>query len=152
MNAVEPIQTFMPGAECFGCGGNNSHGLQIKSYHRGEEVFCGWTPEPKHQGWQGNTCGGILATLIDCHCMAAAMAFSAQLEGSSLEQHSQVRFITGSLEIRFLKPTPVKVPVLLIARLKDVRKERIYTLRCDLFSGRDKTVEAEVVAFRTETD
>lgn len=151
MNAAIPIQTYMPGAECFGCGRNNPYGLQIKSYSHGDEIHCEWLPEQKHQGWQGNTCGGILATLIDCHCMASATAFSARLEGLSLDQHRNARFITGSLEIRYLKPTPVGVPVLLIARLASVRKERIYTLRCDLFSGQDKTVEAEVVAFRTET-
>ncbi|MCI0667962.1 MAG: PaaI family thioesterase [Methylococcaceae bacterium] len=151
MNAVEPIQTYMPGAECFGCGGNNAYGLQIKSYCRGDQILCEWTPEQKHQGWQGNTCGGILATLVDCHCMASAMAFSARIEGLSLDQHSKVRFITGSLEIRYLRPTPVGVPVLLVARLANIRKERIYTLRCDLYSGPEKTVEAEVVAFRTET-
>jgi acyl-coenzyme A thioesterase PaaI-like protein len=107
-------------------------------------------PEQKHQGWRGNTCGGILATLIDCHCMASAMAFSARREGLALEQYSNVRFVTGSLDIRYLKPSPVGVPVLLISRLVEVRKERIYTLRCDLFSRKEKTVEARVVAFRIE--
>ncbi|MGR9106495.1 MAG: PaaI family thioesterase [Gammaproteobacteria bacterium] len=149
MSAVEAIQNFMPGDACFGCGDNNAQGLRIKSYVRGEECHCEWLPQFMHQGWLGNTCGGILSTLIDCHCMASAMAFSARRAGLSLKEHSNVRFITGSLNIRFLKPTPVGFPVLLVARLKDVRKERIYTLHCDLFSEQEKTVTAEVVAFRT---
>ncbi len=82
--------------------------------------------------------------------MASALAFSARQEARSLEQQSKVRFVTGSLDIRYVKPTPVDTPILLKARLKEVRKERIYTLYCDVFSGQDKTVEAEVVAFRTE--
>lgn len=137
----------MPGDVCFGCGHSNTDGLQIKSYWDGEDCVCVWQPEKKYQGWPEITCGGIIATLIDCHCMASAMATAVRNENRPLGSMPEYRFATGTLHIKYLKPTPITSPLTLRAKVTHIKEERIYTLYCDLFAENQKTVEAEVTAF-----
>lgn len=105
-----------------------------------------WQPDERHQSWAGITCGGIIATLIDCHCMATAMATAVRREGRALGTEPQYRFATGGLDIRFLKPTPIDRALELRARVADVRDGRKFHLDCALSAGGVKTVEASVVA------
>lgn len=137
----------MAGDVCFGCGTENPRGLKIRSFWDGDETVCIWTPEKHHQGWANLTCGGIIATLIDCHCMASAMAFAVRNEGRALGTEPHYRFATGTLNIKFLKPTPISDSLTLRARLKNIRKKRIYTFDCKLDANAETTAEAEVVAF-----
>ncbi len=147
MTVQSCFQDFMPGDECFGCGANNRQGLQIKSYWQGENSLCEWQPQEHHQGWSGLTCGGIIATLVDCHCMATAMAYAIREEGRALGSEPFYRFATGSLSVRFVKPTPINAPLLLSARVLEVRGERKYSLSCEVTVDGQVTAEAEVVAF-----
>jgi len=141
------FQKFMPGDVCFGCGHSNAAGLKIKSYWQGEDCICDWRPEKKHQGWPGVTCGGIIATLIDCHCMASAMATAVRNENRPLGSEPEYRFATGTLHIKYLKPTDINSVLTLKAKVTQIKNERIYTLHCDLFAAKQKTVEADVIAF-----
>ncbi len=141
------FQKYMVGDVCFGCGHSNEDGLQIKSYWQGDECVCVWHAEKKHQGWPEITCGGIIATLIDCHCMASAMATAIRNENRVLGSEPEYRFATGTLHIKYLKPTPISSVLTLKAKVTHIKNERIYTLQCDLFAEQQKTVEAEVTAF-----
>jgi acyl-coenzyme A thioesterase PaaI-like protein len=141
------FQDYVHGNVCFGCGTANSSGLQICSEWDGDDAVCVWQPRSEHQGWPGLTCGGIIATLIDCHCMATAMATAYRNENRNLMSHPVYRFATGALQIRYLKPTPVDAPLTLRARVTDVKDQRKYTLHCDLFARDARCVQAEVVAF-----
>ncbi|MGH8581460.1 MAG: PaaI family thioesterase [Gammaproteobacteria bacterium] len=141
----EIFQDYMPGAVCFGCGENNPAGLKIQSFWEGDEGVCLWQPDERHQGWEGITCGGIIATLIDCHCMATAMATAVRNENRPLSSEPRYRFATGSLNIRFLKPTPIVQPLLLRAHVTEIKDARKYTLACDLYADNVNTVAAAVV-------
>lgn len=147
MTAQFCFQDFMPGDDCFGCGGNNSQGLQIKSFWQGDDSICEWQPQTYHQGWSGLTCGGIIATLVDCHCMATAMAYAIRCERRGLGSEPHYRFATGSLSLRFIKPTPVTAPLVLSARVVDVKDDRKYRLTCEVLADGQVTAEAEVIAF-----
>lgn len=140
------FQDYMPGEICFGCGGANPTGLHIRSFWEGDEGVCRWQPEAYHQGWDGVACGGIIATLIDCHCMATAMATAVRSEHRALASEPRYRFATANLSIRYLKPTPINGPLTLRAHVAEVKDGRKYTLACDLYAGGIKTVEATVVA------
>ena len=141
------LQQYMPGDICFGCGHSNADGLQIKSYWQGEDCVCVWQPEPKHQGWPDITCGGIIATLIDCHCMSTAMVTAIRNENRAMGSEPHYRFATGTLNIKYLKPTAIAKPVTLRAKVTDIKDVRKYTLHCDVFAEGVRTVEAEVIAF-----
>ncbi|MCB0359921.1 MAG: hypothetical protein KDD44_09800, partial [Bdellovibrionales bacterium] len=61
---------------CHGCGPANSQGLQLKSFLvTPTEARAVWRPKPQHcAGSERVVNGGILASLIDCHCVNLAMA------------------------------------------------------------------------------
>jgi acyl-coenzyme A thioesterase PaaI-like protein len=147
MTDKEIFQHHMPGDVCFGCGDNNPAGLHIHSYWQGDEAVCHWQPQAIHQGWQGITCGGIIATLIDCHCMAAAMATAIRNENRELGSEPHYRFATGSMNIKYLKPTDNNAEIELRAKVIEIKGEKKYTLSCQVYSHQHLTAEAEVVAF-----
>lgn len=151
MSESQYFQDHMPGNICFGCGRENHEGLQISSRWDDGEAVCVWEPEEKYQGWRGLLNGGILATLVDCHCMGTSMAHAVRLENRSMDSSPYYRFATGQMTIRYLKPTPSDRPVEVRAKVVDVKDERKYTLQAEVWSGSredgEKVVEAEVISF-----
>lgn len=140
------FQDHMPENVCFGCGAANHEGLQIKSYWEGEEAVCKWVSREKYHGWANLLNGGIIATLIDCHCMCTAMADAYRREGRPLHSLPEYRYATGTLTVKYLKPTP-NTQVELRARVTEV-KNRKTVLKCELFADGEKTAEADVIAIR----
>lgn len=145
MSKPDYFQDHMPENVCFGCG-QNHEGLQIKSYWEGEEAVCKWQSVEKYHGWSDLMNGGIMATLIDCHCMGTAMAYAYKMENRSLDSEPVYRYATGTLSVKYLKPTPNQ-EVELRARVMEV-KDRKTVLKCEFYSKEIKTAEAEVVAIR----
>ncbi len=95
-------------AHCYGCGRLNEHGHQIKSYWDGDESVCHFLPKPYHIAIPGYVYGGLLASLIDCHgtgTAAGAVYRAAKEQGEDIEANP--RFLTASLHVDYLKPTPL---------------------------------------------
>jgi hypothetical protein len=143
---IEYFQDFMPGDTCFGCGPANPHGLKIRSYWDGEIAKCVWSPQPYHEGWANLTCGGVIATLVDCHCINTAMATAVRNEKRALGSEPSYLFATGSINLRFLKPSPVDQPIELQAHVTAIKNEKKYSLSCDVFVNGEKTADAQVIA------
>jgi hypothetical protein len=61
-------EQYAPHSACFGCGPSNPKGLRIRSMLQGDEVIAEWTPEPHHEAFPGVLNGGIIGSLLDCHC------------------------------------------------------------------------------------
>ncbi|WP_456460456.1 PaaI family thioesterase [Reichenbachiella sp.] len=141
------FQNHMPENVCFGCGINNDQGLHIKSYWEGDESVCQWQSEEHYHGWSDLMNGGIMATLIDCHCMGTAMAHAYKEEGRTLDTMPEYRYATGTLNVKYLRPTSNKHPVELRARVTEV-KGRKTVMHCDFFCQGEKTAEAEVIGIR----
>ena len=57
---VEP----RPHPNCFGCGDENPHGLQLEMTIEGGELSAAFTPALHHQGWPGIVHGGIISALL----------------------------------------------------------------------------------------
>lgn len=146
MSESKYFQDHMPENVCFGCG-HNHDGLHIKSYWDGEESVCVWNSEEKYHGWRNLMNGGIIAALIDCHCMGTAMADAYKRESRPLNTDPEYRYATGTLTVKYLKPTP-NTTVELRARVVEV-KGRKTVLKCDFLSEDGvKSAEADVVAIR----
>ncbi len=143
----EYFQDFMPENVCFGCGIHNPDGLQIKSYWEGEEAVCKWESKEKYHGWPNLLNGGILATIIDCHCMGSAMAVAYKNEERGLDSFPEYRYATGTLNVRYLRPTPNDQAIELRAKVVEV-KGRKTVFSCDVLVNGLKTAEADVVAIR----
>ena len=146
MSNSKYFQDHMPENVCFGCG-HNHDGLQIKSYWDGDEAVLQWTSQEKYHGWSDLMNGGIMATLIDCHCMGTAMADAYRRENRGLSTEPEYRYATGTLSIKYLKPTP-NDKVELRARVVEV-KGRKTVLTCDFITSKGEvSATADVVAIR----
>ena len=117
---------------CFGCGTENQKGLHIQSSWEGEESVCVWMSQSRYQGWVKLMNGGILATLIDCHCMGTAMAAAYREEHRSLGSEPYYRYATASIKVDYLKPTPNDQPLTLRAQVVEI-KGRKTSLTCQVF-------------------
>ena len=145
-NSPQIFQDFMPGNVCFGCGKSTKNGLHIKSYWADNFSECVWTPKNNHQGWPGIMNGGIIATIIDCHVMGTSMAYAYKHEKRPLGSLPEYKYATGSMKIKYLKPTPNKT-VLLRAKVLSYSEKKIY-MSCDVISQKKVTAVGEVIAFR----
>ncbi len=145
--ARKAIQDQWPewGSVCWGCGRNNPNGLQLKSYWDGEEVVATFQPKSYHLAFPGVLCGGIIATLIDCHATNTANAAAYKAEGRELNSDPPKDYVTGSLFVKYLKPTPVNSLVTLRAKVKEI-KDRKVTVTCSLYSDKIECAQGEVVA------
>ncbi len=138
------------GTMCWGCGRNNEHGLQLKSYWEGDETVATWHPKPYHLAFPGALCGGIIASLIDCHSTNTANSAARRDEEQKSGSDSPKSYVTGSLFVKYLKPTPVDKPVTLRAKVKE-RKGRKITVSCSLYSEGVEKAQGEVVAIQFST-
>ena len=110
---------------CYGCGRLNEHGLQIKSYWDGEESVATFTPRPYHIAIPGYVYGGLIASLIDCHGTGTAAAAMYRAEGRALDTLPALRFVTASLHVDYLKPTPLGVPLQVRGVVKEIKGRKV---------------------------
>ena len=109
---------------CFACGPENPHGLQLSDFHfEGDEYVVNFTPQRHHQGWQGITHGGIVATLLD---EVTTRMLSDQGEEA----------VTAEMTIRYHQPLPTGQPVRARVRLIEKRK-RLATTEAKLVDSED---------------
>ena len=137
-------------SQCWGCGCHNAHGLQIKSYwaENGEETICTWQPKEYHTAaWPNILSGGIIASTIDCHSVCTAMMVALRAEGLEWTNEPSIIYITGSLQVTYLKPVSMEHPVTLRAHVKE-DKGRKMIVHCSVFSQNEECARGEVVAVR----
>ncbi|HEY7349826.1 MAG TPA: PaaI family thioesterase [Ktedonobacterales bacterium] len=132
---------------CWGCGSQNEHGLQIKSYWDDGDGICTWQPQPYHQAWPGIVNGGILATIIDCHSACTATAAAYRAENRAMNTPPLIAFVTAALQISYLRPTPITEPLLLRAVISHQTRNKI-RLTCVLTVQGQTCVRAEAVMVR----
>jgi acyl-coenzyme A thioesterase PaaI-like protein len=112
-------------AHCYGCGRLNDHGHQIKSYWEGEESVCRFTPKSYHIAIPGYVYGGLIASLIDCHGTGTAAASAYRAEGRQMDSEPPRRFLTASLKVDYLKPTPLGVELEIRGQVKEVKGRKV---------------------------
>lgn len=135
MRAEDPVlkafQDYYPErfSHCYGCGKSNPDGHHLKSCWDGDETVARFTVAAKYSGGvPGHVYGGMVASLLDCHGTASAAAFAYRAAGRSMDDEADfMRFVTASLKIDFLRPTPVGEELVIRGRLLgiDGRKVRI---------------------------
>ena len=137
-------------ADCWGCGRNNHQGLQIKSYWDGEEAVASYSPKSFHSGHKGILNGGIIATLIDCHCVGLAMADAHRREGRDIGSLPLITYVTASLKVDYLKPTFLEnESVELRAKVDRVEGKKTF-VSCSLFAQDVKRAQAEVLGIKID--
>jgi acyl-coenzyme A thioesterase PaaI-like protein len=112
-------------SHCYGCGRLNKKGLQIKSYWDGEESVCRFQPRPHHMALPGYVYGGLIASLIDCHATGTASAAKYRAEGRKIGTEPALRFVTASLHVDYLAPTPIDATLELRGRVKEISDRKV---------------------------
>jgi len=131
-------------SHCYGCGRLNEHGLQIKSYWEGDEAVCKFQPRAYHTAIPGYVYGGLIASLIDCHSTGIAAAAAYRESGRPMGSDPQQRYVTASLRVDYIRPTPIEEILEVRARLKEMKRRRI-TISCNLFAGGEECARGEVI-------
>lgn len=134
-------------AHCYGCGRLNDHGLQLKSYWEGEVSVARYTPRPYHIAIPGFVYGGLLASLIDCHATGTAAAAAYRAQGRDMDTEPPLRYVTGSLHVNYLKPTPLGIQLELRGEIVESTDRKVI-VEIELFAGDELTVRGEVVAVK----
>lgn len=124
---MKAFQDYYPEnvSHCYGCGSNNHHGHQIKTFWEGEETVTRFKPEPFHTSVPGYAYGGLIASLIDCHSTGTAAAAMYRSEGCEMGTLPPFRFVTGSLHVDFLKPTPLDATLEIRGRVKEIKGRKV---------------------------
>lgn len=145
--AEKSFQEYYPDvlAHCYGCGQLNEHGHQIKSYWAGEESVCHFRPKAYHIAIPGYVYGGLLASLIDCHGTGTAAAAAYRAEERAMTSQPPLRFLTASLHVDYLKPTPLGIPLEIRGKVKEVKGRKVVVEEWIVANG-VITVRGEVVA------
>jgi len=110
---------------CYGCGRLNKHGLHIKSYWDGEESVATFLPKDYHIAIPGYVYGGLIASLIDCHCTGTAAAATYKAQGREMGSQPPLRFVTASLHVDYLRPTPLGITLEIRGRVVEVKGRKV---------------------------
>ena len=132
-------------SHCYGCGHLNSHGHQIKTVWDGDETVTHFTPKPYHTSIIGYAYGGLIASLIDCHSTGSAAAAMYRQAGRDMDSLPAFRFVTGSLHVEYLKPTPIEGELEIRGRIKEIKGRKV-VVETTVYAGGVATVRGEVVA------
>jgi len=121
------FQDFYPDelSYCYGCGRLNDHGLQLKSEWDGDETVAIFHPKAHHMAIPGYVYGGLIASLIDCHGTGTASAASYRKEGREMGSDPPLRFVTASLKVDYLHPTPLGVPLEIRGWVKELNERKV---------------------------
>lgn len=134
-------------AHCYGCGRLNTHGLHVKSEWQAGECVARFRPQAYHMALPGFVYGGLIASLADCHAMATAAGASMAAAGAVPGRDQTPRFVTASLHVDFLRPTPLGPELVLRARPIDVGERKVL-VEMAIFANDTETARARVVAVR----
>ena len=142
------LQDFYPDdwSYCYGCGRLNDQGLHIKSYwiKETEESVCHFKPKPHHLAIPCFVYGGLIASLIDCHATGSAIAAGYQAEGRELGTNPPLRYVTASIHVDYLKPTPINTVLELRGKVKEVKGRKVVVF-VTLSANQEVCAQGEVV-------
>jgi acyl-coenzyme A thioesterase PaaI-like protein len=131
MNTEKCLQeTYAPHNACFGCGPANKKGLRIRSFVQGDKVVAEWTPQAHHEAFPGVLNGGIIGSLLDCHCNWTAAWHLMDSQGLDKPPCT----VTMEYTIKLRRPTPTDGPLNLEARVIE-SDDKVVTVEGLLYAG-----------------
>lgn len=119
-------ETFAPEGICYGCGPSNLNGLHIQSYPKDDEVVAHWTPQAHHEAFSGILNGGIIGTILDCHCNWTA-AYTLMKNEQAIAPPCTV---TAEYSVQLLKPTPSHTELRLVAKPIEIEGNKVWVEGC----------------------
>jgi len=111
-SGMQKLRNFDGSRDCFACGPENEHGLQMDFYTDGECVYSWLTVDRQRCGWRKLLHGGIVSTILD-----EAMSWSAH-------NLLQKLILTKSIQVEFHRPAYVETPLHVVGRVAVINSER----------------------------
>ena len=144
---MQAFQDYYPEnlAHCYGCGSQNAHGHRIKTFWEGEESVTRYRPEAFHTAIPGFVYGGLLASLIDCHSTGTAAVAAYRAAGREMGSEPAFRFVTGSLHVDYLKPTPLGPELEIRGKVREIKGRKV-VVESTVYVDGVATARGEVVA------
>ncbi len=141
------IQDWYPEgySHCYGCGRNNAKGLHVRSFEDGDDFVAQVAPCKDEISHPGTAYAGYVASLLDCHAVAAASAAAHRARGHAVGDGEIMPFMTAELKVEFVRPTPAGVPYELRARALFVQGHKVIA-KAELRAGDRVCARAEVHA------
>lgn len=136
---------------CYGCGRLNEYGLHIKSYWDGDETVCRFNPKLYHTAIPGYVYGGLIASLIDCHSTGTAAAAAYRAAGREMDSEPPLRFVTASLKVDYVRPTPIDTVLEVRATVKEISGRKV-VVTSTLTANGEICARGEVVAVQLPED
>lgn len=100
--------------ECFGCGPDNQHGLQMQFESDGKHLRSIITLEKRFRGWSNLIHGGILSTILD------------ETMGWTVICLTQKFMLTKGMQVNFIKPVRIGMTVMVTGYIrKCINKRKI---------------------------
>jgi acyl-coenzyme A thioesterase PaaI-like protein len=112
-------------AHCYGCGRLNPHGHQLRSFWDGDETVAYFEPKAYHMAIPGYVYGGLIASLIDCHGTGTAAAAAYRAAGRDMDTDPPFRFVTASLQVDYLRPTPLGVELEVRGSVEEISGRKV---------------------------
>lgn|SRR5699024_5959616 len=145
---VHAIQDEYPDdfASCFGCGRLNEQGYGFRTGWDGHQTITIYTPKSEHTAIPGFVYGGLIASFVDCHGTGSASLAMHRKNGHEPgEGIDPPRFVTASLKVDFIKPTPQDIPLIARGTLEEVHPKR-WKVHTEVFAGEKCCAKGEVEA------
>ena len=98
--------------DCFGCGTENVHGLQMQFETNGKRLRSSLMMDPRFRGWSNLIHGGILATLLD------------ETMGWTVLRLTGCFMLTKNMTVTYRKPVRIGTQLEITGYLKEQDKKR----------------------------
>lgn len=133
-------------AWCYGCGRLNENGLQLRTGWEGNKTKTVYKPRPEHTAIPGFVYGGLIASLIDCHGTgSAALALHRKNGYEPGDGVVPPRFVTASLQIDFIKPTPTEAELIAVGKVEEIHPKK-WCIHIEVLANDVCCAKGEVVA------
>lgn len=133
-------------AWCYGCGRLNEEGHHFRTAWDGEDTVTLYTPKPQHTAIPGFVYGGLIASLIDCHGTGSASLALHRKNGHEVGDGSvPPRFVTASLCVDFIKPTPAGKTLKAIGKVTEIHPKK-WKIETEVYADQVICARGEVVA------
>lgn len=144
---IKGVQDYYPNdvAHCYGCGSLNEYGHQLKTFWVGDETVSRFTPKDYHTAIPGYVYGGLIASLIDCHGTGTAALAAYKNENREPGTNPPFRFVTASLQVDFIKPTPLGIELELRGKIFEVKGKKVIS-EISLYADNKLTAKGKVIA------
>ena len=123
---------------CFACGFDNKHGLNMKFEKNGKKLRSLIEVPSRLKGWSNLVHGGIISTMIDETMSWSVLHLLEKL------------FLTKSIKVNFKKPLTINTPLIISGYIVDQKSDRTVTMAadiCDKDGGLYASGEGEFVLF-----